>query len=162
MFTANSIANTLSTIKNGYCAKKLYVDTPHCSANAQLLDQLRCAGYIQNYVVRDSVVTPARGALRARIYLKYVNQAPLFNSSRCYWQLRSRKIVTLTALKNLNLSSLSVTLLVLTDDGLLTNAECILRRKGGMLVCGLYGLIWSFQRVTPWLQSAGFFCTSIS
>ena len=142
MFTENSVANTLATVKNAYRAKKLYTEIPYCRANAALLLQLQDVGYIQSYVVQAVVAAsgvPFRST--ARVYLKYVNQVPVYVSVRCYWRKRAPLIVSWHSLSVSNHSRPAVTFLVSTDQGLLTSGECVQRRLGGVLLCGLFAVI---------------------
>jgi len=162
MFTSNAIANTVSTIQNAYQRKQLCVEVPYCAANASFLRQLRQIGYIQHFLVcgDGSRRVMSHGGTRAahtaslrldnlydrcdtgfrvaRLYLKYVNQAPLFSSARCYWSSRGKRVVTFRDLAALCRGGSDSTFLVFTDQGLLTHASCVQRRIGGLLVCGFY------------------------
>jgi len=157
MFTTNSIANTLSTLQNAYQNKKLYVDVPYCNANSQLLTQLRGIGYIQHFLVQlptgsldrpRGTTAPLNTRTVARVYLKYVNQAPLFSGVRCYWHLRNKVSVSLKSLSTSSYNGFDSILLVYTDRGLLTGSMCVRMRLGGILVCGFYAFICDFQHVT--------------
>jgi ribosomal protein S8 len=94
MFTTNPVANTVSTLRNAYQAKKLFVELPYCRAVSQLVCRLRDIGYIQHYVIRSTSHSPQAVRSRAavginphrqvRLYLKYVECAPVFGDLRCY------------------------------------------------------------------------------
>jgi ribosomal protein S8 len=142
MFTANSLANTLATIKNAYRAQKLYTEIPYCRANSLLLARLQEVGYVQSYIITPAVgFKPTPRLPTARVYLKYVQHTPLYSSVVCYWRQRSPLVVSWRALAYANKSRPFMVFLVSTDRGLLTSGECVSQRRGGSLVCGLFAFL---------------------
>jgi len=105
MFVFNSIANTISILNNSYQKQKLFVDFPFVKKNYQLVDMLYKLGHIQFYIVFElsnqrrkndgsvgkiisknnmQFLNENNKRYVVRVYLKYINQTPMYSKVRCY------------------------------------------------------------------------------
>lgn len=119
------VINLINIIKIGYLSRKFYVKAHLKEQNVRFIKFLYKQGLIKKYMVKD-------GSLL--IFLRYVNNEPLFKNFVFISKKGYRRYITLKELKKLNQVSGTNTLILSTSVGYLTNVEAFRLKIGGELL----------------------------
>lgn len=125
------IGNMLTTIRNGYLAKKKLVESPHSKTNENLAKKLAEIGFVEKISVSTkdkrkiiNIWLKYKNGEGALIHLKRISKPGL----RIYVQKKEIKPI----LRGLGFTILS------THKGIMTNKEAVKKGFGGEVICEVW------------------------
>ena len=132
MNMTDPIADMLTRIRNGLCARKRVVDVPASKVKLAILDALKREGFIQDYKLAEE------GATRIiRVYLKYSRLGEsVIQAIRRESKVSVRKYEPAKNLKPL-LQGVGIAV-VSTSKGILSDRECRKQNLGGEVICTVW------------------------
>lgn len=130
MSLSDPIANLLTKIRNAKSAKHKYVDISYSRMSREIIDVLKQAGFIENYLVSDTKHT-------LRVFLKYSKQRePVIQGLRRFSKPGLRRYVGYkeipTIFGGLGISVLS------TPAGVIDGETARKKKVGGELLCSVW------------------------
>ena len=120
----------INIIKLGYLGRKVFVKTKFSNKKLIFLSFLYKQGLIKRYYLKNNYII---------IFLRYVNNQPLFKDFNFISKKGYRKYVTFKNLKNLNQVAGTNTLILSSSFGYITNFEAMRLHIGGEL---LYKIVY--------------------
>jgi len=130
MSLSDPIANLLTKVRNAKTAKHKYVDICYSRINKEIIEVLKHAGFIENYLVNDTKRT-------LRVFLKYSKQRePVIQGLKRLSKPGLRRYVGYreipTIFGGLGISVLS------TPAGIIDGETAKKKKVGGELLCSIW------------------------
>nr|QIB71986.1 ribosomal protein S8 [Gruberia lanceolata] len=129
MFCSNIYNNTLNAIYLNLLKKKLFIIIPITKKNKELLKILTKVGLINGFKYYNNSYN------YAKVYLRYVNNEPVWRYIRFYYKLSKKKHVKYKKLVKYFKYDYSTTLILFTSKGIMLHSDAIKNKIGGIVFC---------------------------